>query len=109
MYHNYEIIKGRFEFNNIRTDETITTPDICNWYFESDRANEEIIDQSGDHLTADGLYHDVFDTAHTSYNRGAGILEGYIMFLQCAQYDENNEFVQAHIIRQHAEPVIQNK
>lgn len=107
MYHNYEIIKGRFEFNNIRTDETITTPDICNWYFNSDRANEEIIEMFGDHLTADGLYHDVYDTVHTSYNRGAGILEGYIIFLQCAQYNDDGEFLQAHIIRQYAEPVTQ--
>lgn len=104
----YEIIKGRFEFNRLYTDEDIAGCDIAEWYLNSDRANEEIIDYNGDHLTADGIFHDSMEEAQTAYDRGAGILTGYVMLLQCAEYDDEGDLIQADIIRSYAEPVKQN-
>ena len=104
----YEIIKGRFEFDQLHTDENIAGCDITEWYLDSDRANEEIIDCSGDHLTADGIFHDSMSEAQTAYDRGAGILTGYVVLLQCAEYDNDGDLIQADIIRSYAEPVKRN-
>lgn len=107
----YEIIKGRFEFDNIRTDDDIAGCDITEWYIwgpNSDRANEDIIDCNGDHLTADGIFHDSMSEAQTAYDRGAGILTGYVVLLQCAEYDNDGDLIQADIIRSYAEPVKRN-
>lgn len=108
MPYVYQIIKGRFEFDQIYTDENIPGCDIADWYLQTDRANEEIIDSNGDHLTADGIFHDFMGEAQTDYDRGAGILTGYIVLLQCAEYDDDGDFIQGEIIRSYAESVKQN-
>ena len=107
MYNVFEIIKGRFEFNRIRTDENISGYDIKNWYLNTDRADEEIIETFGDHLIADGIFCNVMDEAHSDYDRLTGILTGYLYILQCSKYDDDGEFIQGNIIRIHAESVIQ--
>lgn len=106
MYYMYEIVMGRFEFHNVHLTESLSSPEIFEWYLDTDRANEEVIYSSPDHLTADKAYHNVFDKAQTTYDEGRGMLTGYVIFLQCAEYDDNDEFLQVlSIIRSHAEPV----
>lgn len=108
MYYMYEIIKGRFEIDHVRLTESVPSTDIFDWYMETDRANEEIIFSSGDHLTADGEYCNIYNQAQTIYDEGRGILTGYVYFLQCAEYDDDGEFSQAYILRSSAESVTIN-
>ena len=52
----YEIIRARFEFDNIDIDDSnFSVWDVAEWYLATDRANEEIIDITGDGLDADNI------------------------------------------------------
>lgn len=105
-HYIYEIKMGRFEFDHVHLTESLSSSEIFDWYLETDRSNEEIIYSCGDHLTADGEYCNVYDKAQTTYDRGRDALTGYVVFLQCAEYDDDdNELVQAYILRSYAEPV----
>ena len=95
----YEIIRARFEFDNIDIDDSnFSVWDVAEWYLATDRANEEIIDITGDGLDADNILLTESDLGkRTVYNHGT--LSGVLYLLQWAEYDDDGELIRATVMR----------